>query len=246
MASNNEWFVNHGNKIHGPFSSAQLKQLAAQSKIKPDTLVRLGTEGKWTAAEKVKGLFPSTELTAAPAPKAAATKAVATKVPTARTSELVTQPATVPVAVRSTTIEAIVPMTPMAAPVAGQPATITRSCPFCGEDIAQTAIKCKHCGEFLDGRPRHHPAPVAVAPAPSVNVVVNQTMVGHVGKRWSRLVAMVLSLVIPGAGQLYKGQALNAIVWFVVVVAGYVAFVLPGVVLHLFCIIGAATGDPYR
>lgn len=37
----------------------------------------------------------------------------------------------------------------------------TQACPFCGEDILQTAIKCKHCGEFLDGRAKqpnlHHP-----------------------------------------------------------------------------------------
>lgn len=29
-----------------------------------------------------------------------------------------------------------------------------RTCPFCAEEIQLTAIKCKHCGEFLDGRPR--------------------------------------------------------------------------------------------
>jgi uncharacterized membrane protein YvbJ len=25
-------------------------------------------------------------------------------------------------------------------------------CPYCAEVIAEGAIKCKHCGEFLDGR----------------------------------------------------------------------------------------------
>lgn len=224
MANSSEWHVDHANKTRGPFSSSQLKQLAKQSKINRDTKVRLGKDGKWTAAGKVKGLFESTELTpvskpSPPAVKEAAVPVVAGEVFTKQTSLVVAR----------------------------------MPCPMCGEEIAETAVKCRHCNEFLDGRSQPqqqapqqvYVAPAPQAPEPSVNVSVVQ-QVGMSHKRWSRLVAVILSFIIPGLGQLYKGQPINGLVWFVLTVAGYMAFIIPGILLHVCCVLGAAMGDPYR
>jgi TM2 domain-containing membrane protein YozV len=52
--------------------------------------------------------------------------------------------------------------------------------------------------------------------------------------------AAVLSLIVPGAGQLYAGRPLSAIAWFMVVSMGYLLLVVPGVLLHILCIAAAA------
>jgi len=79
-------------------------------------------------------------------------------------------------------------------------------------------------------------------PLPAGNVVVvNQPPI----QKWSPGIAAVLSFFVPGLGQLYKGQILNGIVWFFFVGFGYLALILPGLILHLLCIVGAASGNPW-
>lgn len=109
------------------------------------------------------------------------------------------------------------------------------SCPECGKQVSSAAASCPTCGHPISVTPSLAPAP---APPPiQVNVPV---------AKWSKGVAAVLSLIIPGAGQMYKGQVANGLVWLVCVVVGYVMFVVPGLILHLLCVVGAASGDPYK
>lgn len=61
-------------------------------------------------------------------------------------------------------------------------------------------------------------------------------------KLWSPGVAAVLSLVIPGAGQIYKGQVFNGLLWLVVVVAGYDNAYCAGHHSSITCILGATAG----
>lgn len=52
--------------------------------------------------------------------------------------------------------------------------------------------------------------------------------------------AAVLSLFMPGAGQLYAGRIVGALLWFLAVSAGYY-LILPGLILHVFCMVSAAS-----
>jgi TM2 domain-containing membrane protein YozV len=101
-------------------------------------------------------------------------------------------------------------------------------CPECATQISDVAASCPSCGYPLR-------APIAKAP-----VLVSE------GRKWSPGVAAVLSLVIPGAGQMYKGEVAKGLIWLLFIVLGYALVVIPGLVLHLCCIFAAASGDPTK
>ncbi len=104
-----------------------------------------------------------------------------------------------------------------------------KDCPYCAEQIHIDAIKCKHCGEHLERI--HHTRSYS---APTI-----------AQKEWNPVLAALFSFLLPGAGQLYKSQIGAGIAWFVITVIAYF-FIFPGLILHIICIISAATGDPYR
>jgi hypothetical protein len=53
-----EWFYKVADREIGPLAVPQLKAMAQRGSLRPEDLVRRGTEGKWLPAGRIKGLFP--------------------------------------------------------------------------------------------------------------------------------------------------------------------------------------------
>ena len=116
-----------------------------------------------------------------------------------------------------------------------------KRCPYCAEEIQDAAIKCKHCGEMLNGSKKSQDMSVSPPPPPPQYTIQMPPV-----RKWSPGVAAVLSFFIPGLGQMYQGNILSGLFWLFFVVVGYMVFIIPGLILHLICIISAASGDPYK
>jgi TM2 domain-containing membrane protein YozV len=95
------------------------------------------------------------------------------------------------------------------------------NCLECKKEISDAAIACPNCGY-----PVKDPASKSEKPS------------------WNPGVAFLLSLVIPGAGQMYKSRVGAGFLWLFFTVIGYFLFIFPGAILHLICVIDAAIANP--
>ena len=95
-----------------------------------------------------------------------------------------------------------------------------KTCHFCGAEAGDTSTICVHCRQDLGSD---------WSPTPTVS-------------RRAGLAPAVLSLLLPGAGQMYQGDLFGGLLWLVAVAIGYAAFLVPGVVLHLLCVLFAGCG----
>jgi len=100
---------------------------------------------------------------------------------------------------------------------------LNKKCPMCAEEILINALKCKHCGEMVDRNIKFKEEAIVVAVKPAFH----------------RGVAAILSVFIPGLGQMYAGRVGTGLAWLMFTFFGYVLFIIPGLALHVACILEA-------
>ena len=105
--------------------------------------------------------------------------------------------------------------------------------------LAQAQVATEVPATVLANRPADYVPESQASPGQIVVIIQPPT------QRWSPGLAAVLSFFLPGLGQLYKGQIINGIIWFFMVMFGYAALILPGLILHFFCVLGALSGNPW-
>ena len=55
----------------------------------------------------------------------------------------------------------------------------------------------------------------------------------------SPALAAFISFLLPGTGQMYGKKIGKGIIWMIVTILGYCIWVVPGVILHICCIVNA-------
>lgn len=73
--------------------------------------------------------------------------------------------------------------------------------------------------------------------------VVVQTNV-HLHQTSSRGVAMLFNIFWPGMGQIYQGRAFTGLFFMIATPIGYLMLIIPGMVMHLICILDSAFFSP--
>ena len=89
-----QWYYEVMGTVIGPLTAVELKQRVLKGQVQADTPVRMGADGRWQAADRVKGLMDRTDAPAtAAAPKPVSAPAPKAVAPAAKPSATVAAPA---------------------------------------------------------------------------------------------------------------------------------------------------------
>jgi hypothetical protein len=72
------------------------------------------------------------------------------------------------------------------------------------------------------------------------SIVIGETMMQPGRSNHSPATAVLLSMLIPGAGHIYSGRAGTGVAWMATTLMGYACCFLPGLFLHGLCLVSAA------
>lgn len=261
-----DWYVKTKSGASGPHSIDALRRSASAGKLPKTAMLSQSPSGPWIAAGTIKVLFPEKEFTAEDLrPSDLVPDAI--KDFSASAYDAIRKATTISTQVARDKLDSMAEAREQAARERQE----RRQREHEARQSKQTEMQRNreeyfsqpdptiqidnlhvHVHKYGDGSggmqvpevhfPRNERRPDPNPPQPTYVVVNNVS--NH--KQWSRGVAMVLSFLIPGLGQLYKGQVFNGLLWFVITFAGYICFIVPGLVLHICCILGAGTGNQYK
>ena len=133
--------------------------------------------------------------------------------------------------------------------MAWQVQSVAIPCPFCAEPVRAGAQECEHCGETLDVAARTAKAARRAAKEPTRPTMTFSNAGGASSNTsaatrptFSPGAAAAFSFLIPGLGQLYKGEVMAAFGWWLFTGLGYLCCLIPGMIMHTLCIFSAASG----
>ena len=181
-----QYFIKRGEKVQGPLSLKSLKRLADTGQLRESDLVARSKSGVFTeithyfklsqnqgeASSKSKtnssrsdpAVSNQNDVTANQVPTSVGHKATDPLRPKTVPNKSASTPPQAYVDTHQAKASAHSPQVPFAAdePQSVNPLPVpssTKQCPFCAETIAFAAIKCKHCGEFLNSRATQSSSP---------------------------------------------------------------------------------------
>jgi hypothetical protein len=194
------WYVRRSEKVVGPVEIAKLRELASAGKLVPTDQLAKDVAGPWTEAARTN-LFAKANVSVPVV--ATATLPVKAEVPAP--VKLVQQEVT-------TTADSELRKSRLGF-ISTAGSAVGRSMSERAKRKHEVKLAKIQADALADSRRPvvQQSAPPPPAQSVNVNVVQNVNVSGIARKRWSRAVAMLLSLIIPGLGQLYKGQVFRAL-----------------------------------